>query len=167
MKVAIYCRVSMEERNKDNKRYQEINNQLIPLRDWAKNQKWIIINEYIDKGSGADSNRVEFKKMLQDAMMLKFNNILVWKYDRFSRESMFVSVGRIQKLKQRGIGIKSLTESWLDTSRDNPMSDLIIAIMVWAGAEERRKISERTKAGIQRRKNIGVWKGGRPRKNNN
>jgi hypothetical protein len=37
--------------------------------------------------------------------------------------------------------------------KDNPMSELTMAIMAWAAAEERRKISERTKAGIQRRKN--------------
>ena len=30
------------------------------------------------------------------------------------------------------------------------MSDLVLAIMSWAGAEERRKISERTKAKLDR-----------------
>lgn len=78
---------------------------------------------------------------------------------------MSVVVGRIQKLKQRSIGIKSLTEDWMNTSKDNPMSELILAIMSWGAAEERRKISERTKAGIARLKAKGQWKGGRPKKN--
>lgn len=164
MKTAIYARVSLDETNKEDRRYQEPENQLEPLREWAKQRGWEIIKEYVDRGSGADSNRPEFKQMLQDAMMMRFNCILVWKFDRFSREPMFVAVGRVQKLRERGIGIKSLTESWLDTDKDNPIGDVILSIMSWAAAEERRKISERTKAGIQRRRNIGQWKGGRPRK---
>lgn len=163
MKVAIYARVSRDERYKD-RRYQEPENQLEPLRQWAKTNNWDIYKEYVDKASGADSNRIQFKEMLHEGMMMRFKNILVWKFDRFSRESMFVAMGRVQKLKDRGVGIKSLTESWLDTGVDNPMGEVIISIMSWAAAEERRKISERTKAGIARRKAIGVWKGGRPKR---
>lgn len=164
MKVCLYARVSLEEGNKEDRRYQEPENQLEPLRKWAQSRGWEIVREYVDRGSGADPNRKEFREMLQDAMMLRFQAILVWKLDRFSREMMSVVVGRIQKLRDRGIAVKSMTESWLDTAQDNPMSDLVLAIMSWAAAEERRKISERTKSGIARRKAIGQWKGGRPKK---
>lgn len=163
MKVALYARVSLEEGDKNDRRYQEPENQLEPLRQWAKNQKWDIVKEYVDRGSGADPNRKNFRQLLQDAMMMKFSCILVWKMDRLTREPLFIAVGRIQKLKERSIGVRSLTEDWLNTSADNPMGDLILAIMSWAAAEERRKISERTKAGIARRRAIGQWKGGRPK----
>lgn len=164
MKVALYARVSMDELNKEDRRFQDPENQLIPLREWALRLNASVYREFVDRGSGADPNRLGFNEMLRDAMLLRFDTILVWKLDRFSREPMSICVGRIQKLKERGIGIKSLTEDWLDTSKQNPMSDLIMAIMTWAAAEERRKISERTKAGIQRLKNIKAWKGGRPKK---
>lgn len=164
MKVALYARVSLEEGNKDDRRYQEPENQLEPLREWAQRIGADIVGEYVDRGSGADPNRKRFRDLLQDAMMMRFTCILVWKMDRFSREPLFTVVGRIQKLKERGVGIRSLTEEWLNTSTDNLMSDLILSIMAWAAAEERRKISERTKAGIQRRRNIGQWRGGRPKK---
>ena len=165
MKVALYARVSLEEGNKEDRRYQEPENQLEPLREWVKRMGWEVYKEYVDRGSGADPNRVNFKLMLQDGMMMRFNTILVWKADRFTREPLFTAVGRYQKLKERGVGLRSLTEAWLDTSNDNPMSDLVLSIMAWAAAEERRKISERTIAGIQRRRNIGQWKGGRPKRN--
>lgn len=164
MKVALYARVSLEEGNKEDRRYQEPENQLAPLRDWAKNQGWTIIAEYVDRVSGADRNRPNFKRMLNDAMLQKFNTILVWKLDRFSREGISHTLSYIERLRSRSIAVKSMTESWLDTSKDNPMSEMILAIMSWVAAEERRKISERTKLGIQRRKNLGIWKGGRPRK---
>lgn len=163
MKVALYARVSMDESRED-RRYQEPENQLVPLRDWASRCQWEVVEEYVDRGSGADPNRPQFRRMLQDAMMLRFNAILVWRWDRFSREPMFVSVGRVQKLRDRGIGLKSLMETWLDTGKDNPMSDMALSIMAWSGAEERKRISDRTKAGIVRRRAIGQWKGGRPKK---
>lgn len=163
MKVALYARVSLDE-GKEDRRYQEPENQLEPLRHWAKTQGWQIIEEYVDRGSGADPNRPQFKQMLTDAMMMRFQKIMVWKLDRFSRENLSNVIGRIQKLRERKIGVISLTESWVNTGEDNPMSELVLAVMSWAASEERRKISERTKAGIARRRAIGQWKGGRPRK---
>jgi len=155
--------VSLDEGYED-RRYQEPENQLEPLREWAKSQGWEVIQEYVDRASGADPNRPEFRKMLQEAMMLRFQAIIVWKLDRFSRETMSQVVGRIQALRLRGVAIKSLTESWLDTGQENPVGDLVLAVMAWAAGEERRKISDRTKAGIQRKRNLGQWKGGRPKK---
>jgi DNA invertase Pin-like site-specific DNA recombinase len=69
----------------------------------------------------------------------------------------------IDKLKRKGINLISLTESWMDLSNDNPMTQLIIAILSWVAEEERNNISKRTKASIQRLKNIGAWTGGRPK----
>ena len=163
MKVAIYARVSKDEKAEDN-RYQDVMNQISPLREWASRMGWDIIGTYHDQASGADATREGLVRMTRDAMMLKFQSILVWKLDRFSREPLSVVIGRIQKLRERGIGIKSLTEEWLNTSTDSPMADLVLAVMAWAAAEERRKISERTKAGIARKRAIGQWKGGRPKK---
>ena len=69
MKVALYARVSMDEMDKESRRFQDPENQLIPLREWAKLKGWEIVNEYVDKGSGADPARKELRHMLQDAMM--------------------------------------------------------------------------------------------------
>lgn len=164
MKVAIYARVSMEEMDQADRRYQEPENQLAPLREWARTRGWEVFKEYVDRGSGADPNRPEFRRLLQDGMMMRFNCILVWRLDRFSRETMSQVVGRIYKLKERGVGVMSYHETWLDTTAESPVSELILAVMSWAAAEERRKISDRTKAGIQRQRNLGIYKGGRPKK---
>jgi DNA invertase Pin-like site-specific DNA recombinase len=163
MKVALYARVSLDEGRED-RRYQEPENQLVPLREWADNQSWELFGEFVDRASGADPNRPEFRRLLQAAMMRQFECILVWRLDRFSRETMSQVVGRIQKLRERGVGIRSFHETWLDTDASNPMGELILAVMAWAAAEERRKISDRTKAGIAQRRAIGQWRGGRPKK---
>lgn len=163
MKVALYARVSMDEAFNDN-RYQEPENQLQPLRDWVKSRGDEVYAEYIDRASGADPSRPRFRQMFLDAHQRKFNAIVVWKMDRFSRESMSMVLSRVQDLRRYGVGIMSMTESWLDTSKDSPVAELLIGFMSWAAAEERRKIGERTQAGIARLKAIGQYKGGRPRK---
>lgn len=162
MIVALYGRVSLDESTED-RRYQEPENQLQPLRDYAKALGYEIFKEYVDRASGADCNRPEFQAMLSDAMMRRFDGILVWKLDRFSREGILPTMSYIQRLKQRKVFLRSLTESWLDTSQEG-IADIVLAIMSWASAEERRKISERTKAGIVRLRNIKQWRGGRPKK---
>lgn len=163
MKVAIYARVSKDETDTTGKTYQNPENQLVPLRDWAKAMQWEVVGEYIDRASGADAGRPGFRSLLNDGMKRKYSAVIVWKLDRFSRENMSNVLAYIQNLRKRGIAVISQTESWLDTREDNPMSELVLAVMSWASAEERRKISERTKAGINRLKALGHWKGGRPR----
>ena len=161
MKVAIYARVSMDERY-DDKRFQDVENQLVPLRDFCKSFNYEIVEEYIDKMSGANPARPAFRKMMQDAMLRRFSGVVVWKLDRFSREGIMPTMAYIKKLKSRGLWLKSMTESWLDTKEEG-ITEIVLAIMAWASAEERKKISERTKAGMARAKAKGKHVG-RPRK---
>jgi DNA invertase Pin-like site-specific DNA recombinase len=163
MKVALYARVSLDEAKRDNRRFQDPENQFIFLREYAYGMNYEIVEEYVDKMSGANPARPEFRRMLQDASMRRFQGIIVWKLDRFSREGIINTMAYIKQLKERGIWLKSITEGWLDTSQEG-ITDIVLAIMSWAAAEERKKISDRTKAGIARRRAIGQWHGGRPKK---
>jgi len=162
-KIALYVRVSMDESDKNSRQFQDPENQIKPLQEYAKAMGYEVVNVYQDKMSGANPSRPEFRKLMQDAMMRKFSGILVWKLDRFSREGVISTMSYIKQLKERGIWLKSMTEGWLDTSQEG-ITDIVLAIMSWASAEERKKISDRTKAGIAQRRAIGQWKGGRPKK---
>lgn len=163
MKVALYARVSKDENEKDS-RYQNPENQLLALRQYCESRGWEVVAEYVDRLSGADPNRPEFRKVLKEQWVKGYKAIVVWKLDRFSREPMFVTMSYIELLKVNNIGLISMTESWLDTRSENPMAELVLAIMSWSSAEERRKISERTKAGIRQKRAIGQYRGGRPAK---
>lgn len=158
MKVAIYCRVS---KNDVDKRFQDPLNQLEPLKEFCKNMDWEVKFVFIDKKSGADSNRPEFKKMLAEARQHHFDLLLVWSLDRFSREPVLNSLSYLEQLKKHNIHFKSYTEG-IDTREQAETQELMMLILLWQAGNERAKISRRTKAGIQRRKNLGVWKGGRP-----
>jgi len=160
LEVGLYARVSKEETDVQGKMYQEPENQLKPMREYCKQMNWNIKFEFVDRKSGADSNRPEFQKMLSAARQHHFDLLLVWAIDRFSREPILNTLKYLETLKQNNIFLKSLTEN-IDT-RDSGASELIMLILMWLAREEREKISRRTKAGISRLKNLGNWKGGRP-----
>lgn len=157
VKVALYARVSMDE-NYDDKRFQDLENQLQPLRDFCKAMDYEIVEEYTDKMSGANPARPSFRKIMSDALMRRFSGIVVWKIDRFSREGILPTLSYIKQLKERGIFLQSMTETWINT-KDEGITEMLLAIMSWMASEERRKISERTKAGMARKKAQGKHMG--------
>lgn len=158
MKIALYVRVSTDDRG------QDVENQLVVLRDWARRLGYDEVLEYKDEGiSGANSNRPAFIKMRADARQNLFKGILVWSIDRFSREGISQTFAYIQELDRYGVFLRSYQDSWLDTA-DSMIKPLLLAMWSWMASYERERISQRVKAGIQRKKNIGQYRGGRPKK---
>lgn len=143
IRLALYSRVS---KNNDS---QEPENQLKPLRDFANSLGGTIVEEYVDYASGGNSDRANFLRMLNDADKHRFSLLIFWSLDRLSREGISNTLGYLQRLKRNGVAVKSLQESWLDT-RDDGIGDLLLAIFSWLAAQERKRIRERTIAGLQR-----------------
>src|SRR5262249_55232192 len=81
-KVALYARGSTKDGRQDTE------NQLLQLRDYCAKQKWEIIHEYVDHDSGGHSRRKHFQQMFADARERRFDLILFWSLDRFSREGV-------------------------------------------------------------------------------
>ena len=148
MRIAIYARVSKNDET------QDVGNQLKPLRDFAKALSGEVIDEYVDRASGGRSDREEFLRMLSDADKRNFDLIICWALDRLSREGILNTLGYLERFKRNGIALKSLKESWLDT-RDKGISELLLAIFSWVAEQERKRISERVKAGLAKRKGEG------------
>lgn len=89
MKVAIYCRLSEEDRNKLNETddSNSIQNQKTMLLQYAMEQGWELYNIYSDDDyTGSDRRRPEFNRLLQDAEQHKFDIILCKTQSRFTRE---------------------------------------------------------------------------------
>jgi len=89
LKVAIYCRLSEEDRNKqvETDDSNSIQNQKAMLVQYAIEQGWEIYCIYSDDDyAGADRRRPEFNRLLQDAEARKFDIILCKTQSRFTRE---------------------------------------------------------------------------------
>ncbi len=89
MKVAIYCRLSEEDRNKQCKAddSESIQNQKSMLIEYALERQWSIYNIYSDDDyTGTDRNRPAFNQLLKDAENHKFDIVLCKTQSRFTRE---------------------------------------------------------------------------------
>jgi site-specific DNA recombinase len=89
MRVAIYCRLSDEDRDKSNPNddSESIQNQKNMLIKYAIEQGWDIFDIYSDDDyAGSDRERPDFKRLLKDAEGRKFQIILCKTQSRFSRE---------------------------------------------------------------------------------
>ena len=89
MKVAIYCRLSEEDRNKqvETDDSNSIQNQKLMLSQYAIEQGWEIYRIYSDDDyTGSDRRRPEFNALLEDAKKRRFDIVLCKTQSRFTRE---------------------------------------------------------------------------------
>ncbi len=150
--AAIYVRVSTDK--------QEADNQLLQLREYAKKEKWEIYKEYLDVISGKETSRPEFDRLFLDAHKKLFDIVLFWDLSRFSRAGTLFTLQKLQELKNSGIDWVSYQEPYI--SSIGQFSDVIVSLLSTIAKIEREKISQRTKAGLERLKLEGK-KLGRPK----
>lgn len=154
MTVAIYARVSTSDGRQDTE------NQLRELRTFAERSGWTVAAEYIDHASGKSGDREQYRSLFVDASRRKFDVVLVWALDRFTREGVAETFVRIRELISHGVQFHSYTEAHFRTT--GPAGELMIAIAAWIAEQERKRISERTKAGLETARHKGKTLG-RPR----
>ena len=132
MKVAIYCRLSDEDRDKISVTDDSasIQNQKSMLITYAINRGWEIYSIYSDDDySGADRNRPEFNRLLQDAQARKFNIVLCKSQSRFTRELELVEKYIHTLFPMLGIRFVSLVDSADTDDRGNKKSRQINALV--------------------------------------
>jgi DNA invertase Pin-like site-specific DNA recombinase len=155
MRVGIYARVSTKDKG------QSVENQLEQLRQFCQRSGWTITNEFVDTKSGkAASNRPQFTAMFDAASRREFDLVLFWSLDRLSREGVSATLKYLEQLDGYGVGWKSFTEQYLDST--GMFKDAVIAILATVAKQERVRLSERVLAGLQQAKRRGKVLG-RPR----
>lgn len=154
MRATIYARVSLREG-------QETENQLRQLREFLESNQWEAAGEYIDRESGRSSDRPEFLRLFEDARRRRFDLVLFWSLDRFSREGVLATLEHLERLTKAGVGWRSFTEQYLDST--GVFRDAVISILATVAKQERIRIGERTKAGMDRARAQGKQIG-RPRR---
>jgi DNA invertase Pin-like site-specific DNA recombinase len=123
------------------------------LRDFVSHQDWHLIEEYIDHESGLKSTRSEFKKMLKDASKRKFDVVIFWALDRFSREGTKKTLSYLSLLESYGIGFRSYSEQYIDST--GIFKDAVIGILAAVANMESVRRGDRVKAGMERARSQG------------
>jgi DNA invertase Pin-like site-specific DNA recombinase len=142
MRIGVYSRVSTKDKG------QDCENQLVQLREFAARQGWTIVREYVDHESGAKSDRGQFQQMFQDAAQRRFDLLLFWSLDRLSREGVLETLQYLNRLTAAGVAYRSFTEQYFDSC--GIFRDAVISILATVAKQERIRISERVRAGLDR-----------------
>ena len=145
-----YARVSTDGRNLDR--------QIDALKEVGVDNRVL----YQEKITGTKKDRPELQRMLEE--LNEGDTVIITDLTRISRSTKDL-LDIIEKIKNKGATIRSLKDTWLDTTSNNPYKAFLLTVMSGLSQLERDLISQRTKEGLVSAKARGR-NGGRPSKQN-
>ena len=152
-RVALYTRVSTDRQEAENQRRE-----LLAFVD--RHDDWELAGEYADEESGGTRDRSGFQRLFDDAHKRKLDVVLFWALDRFSREGTRATLNYLHELESYGVEFVSYSERYLNTTGE--FKEAIIGLMAALARQERVRLSDRVKAGMERARAEGKHVG-RPR----
>ena len=151
-KAVVYARYSS-----DNQTEQSIEGQLRVCTEYAEKHHLEIVETYIDRAmTGTNDNRPDFKKMLAESSKKRWDCVLVYKFDRFSRNK-YESVIHKKHLKDLGISVISAMENIPDTPEGIILESLLEGLNQYYSAE----LSQKVKRGLRESRLKGLFQGGK------
>jgi len=139
-RAAIYTRVSTVDQN--------LQTQLLDLRQMAAQRGYEVVAEFSDCISGAKSKRPGLDQLMREARRGRFDVVMTWASDRIARSvKHFLEV--LDELNHLGIEFVSFREQ-IDSG--GPLGRAIVIIVGAVAELERNLIIERVRAGMRRAK---------------
>ena len=128
------------------------------MLNYAKAKEYTEYEYYIDGGySGKDLNRPAIQKLISDCKSGKIDCVFVFKLDRISRSQKDTLYLIEEVFNKYNVGFVSIRENFDTTT---PFGKAMIGILSVFAQLERETILERTRIGIQKRAESGLWRGG-------
>jgi len=154
-RCVIYARVSTSD--------QETENQIAQLREFASRQDWQVVEVITDVCSGGKTakDREGLDRVFGMGHQRRYEILLFWSLDRFSREGSRATIAYLTRLEADGIDWHSFAEPYLSSL--GVFKDCIIALLSALARQEKIRISERTKAGLERTRRVNGTRLGRPK----
>ena len=153
-RAGVYARVSTDG--------QETENQLLQMARFVESQGWER-RDFIDHQSGKTAQRPQLQALFAAAARREVDVVVFWSLDRFTREGALATLQHLALLGSYGVRFRSFAEPYLDSC--GLWGDAIIAILGTIAKQERVRIVERVRAGLQRAQVTGTRSGkpiGRP-----
>ncbi|NHN34835.1 recombinase family protein [Paenibacillus agricola] len=144
-RVAAYCRVSTDSEEQRESYENQVRHYTQHIEG---NSNWDLVDIYADEGiSGTNTkDRVQFKRMIEDARAGKIDLILTKSISRFSRNTMDL-LKYVRELKSLGIAVLFEKEN-INTLESS--GEVFLTIFSSIAQDESRNISENSKWGIQK-----------------
>ncbi len=155
--VAIYCRLSVEDRDKERAQSESIQNQRALLLDYALRQGWTVQGIYADEDySGLREDRPAFQKLLAEAERGCFNVILCKTQSRFTRNASTAERYLHELLPRWGIRFVTVVDGVDTASRANKKARQINSLVNEWYSEE---LSENIRAVFRKKMQEGQFLG--------
>lgn len=128
------------------------------MLSYAKSKDYTDFEYYIDGGySGKDLNRPAIQKLIEDCKNHKIDAVFVFKLDRISRSQRDTLYLIEEVFNKYDVSFISMRENF-DTS--TPFGKAMIGVLSVFAQLERETILERTRIGLKKRAEAGLWRGG-------
>lgn len=125
---------------------------------YAKSKDYTEFEFYIDGGySGKDLNRPAIQRLIEDCKNHKIDAVFVFKLDRISRSQRDTLYLIEEVFNKYNVSFISMRENF-DTS--SPFGKAMIGVLSVFAQLERETILERTRIGLKKRAEAGLWRGG-------
>ena len=125
---------------------------------YAKSKDYTEFEFYIDGGySGKDLNRPAIQRLIEDCKNHKIDAVFVFKLDRISRSQRDTLYLIEEVFNKYDVSFISMRENF-DTS--SPFGKAMIGVLSVFAQLERETILERTRIGLKKRAEAGLWRGG-------
>ena len=134
--AVIYARYSSNAQTE-----QSIEGQLRVCQQFAKQNDYYIVDTYIDRATtGTNDSRIAFQQMIKDSKKKQFEVVIVYKLDRFARNS-FDAVNNKHKLKENGVRVVSAMENIPDTPEGKLMEAMLEGFNQYFSEELGQKVN--------------------------
>ena len=152
--AAVYARVSTLHNGQDSTM------QTRELVEYCQRRGWEVFDRYVDNGvSGKKDSRPELNRLMADAHARRFDVVVVWRFDRFSR-SVSHLCRALEIFNALKINFVSMIEQ-IDTT--TPAGTFVFHVLAAVAQSERQTTVERVRGGLRNARARGK-RLGRPRK---
>jgi putative DNA-invertase from lambdoid prophage Rac len=135
----IYLRVSTAEQETDSQEHQVL--EFCRVRGWQSPQI------FRDSASGAATTRPGLEDMLAQVRAGGVHQVVTYKLDRLGRSLTHLAI-IVGELQMRNVAL-ICTSQGIDTSKQNPVGQLQLGVLMAVAEFERALIKERTLAGLE------------------
>ena len=154
-KACLWLRVSTDGKGQDPALQQA------DLEKLCQQREWEVVQTYkVEESAFGKKPRPQFQGMLENARRGKYNIIVVWSMDRFSREGEWSVMRIIATLQDWNVHFYSFMEPMLDTT--GPFAGFLIPLFAWLARQDSLRKGRAVKLGMEKAKAHGA-RLGRPR----
>lgn len=149
--AVIYARYSSS-----GQREESLTGQIRDCKAYAKRCGYSIIHEYTDAAkTGTNDQRPAFQQMISDASKHKFEAVIVWKLDRFSRDK-YDAARYKHVLKQQGVRVISAMEPISESPEGVIMESLLEGMAQYYSMDLSLKVKRGNRESALEHKTIGL-----------